>query len=65
MSEPDVSFDMVHGKQAIDVFSFGFDQGQKFVMHRIDGILFASTSDSETVKEIEKFAHEFWGDDAE
>lgn len=62
MSEPDVSFDMVHGTQAVDIFSFGFDQGQKLVMHRIDDILFAHMSDRETVKEIEKYAHEFWGD---
>lgn len=50
---------------ACDVFCLGFEQGQKSVMHIIDGIMFASTSDSETVKQIEKYAHEFWGDDAE
>lgn len=65
MSEPDVSFDMVHGISAADAYDLGFDQGEKAVMHQIDGILFLSTSDSDAVKEIKKFANEFWGDDAE
>lgn len=65
MSEPDVSFDMVHGISAGDAYDLGFDEGQKSVMRRIDGILFSIMSDHEAVMEIERYAHEFWGDDAE
>lgn len=64
MSEPDVSFDMTHISVG-NVFALGFDQGQKAVMHQIDGILFSSLSDHEAVMEIERFANEFWGDGSE
>lgn len=65
MSEPDVSFDMVHGISAGGAYDLGFDNGAKAVMHQIDSILFADTSDHEIIKEIKELVHEFWGDDAE
>jgi hypothetical protein len=65
MTKPDVSFDMAHVISAGDAYDLGFDQGQKAVMHQIEGILFSSLSDHEAVMEIERFANEFWGDDAE
>lgn len=65
MSEPDVSFDTPCTISVGNVFSLGFDEGQKAIMHQIDGILFSSLSDHEAVMKIEMFANEFWGDDAE